>query len=573
MFVLTKQHSLEINDELLESRGDDDNLNNQSLSINNINSNELSKLIQLRDEAYEELDRKYKGLDGLAKKLNTNLIVGLNDDEKDIKLRRNLFGINEIPPKRSKYLIELAYEALQDTTLIILMICAFISIGLSFYHGPEDAQLVGEEFRAKEKEASLEWIEGIAILIAVIVVVFVTAFNDWRKEKQFRGLKSRIDQENLTSVVRNGQIKQINVKDLVVGDVCFIKYGDIVPADGLIIQSNDIKVDESSLTGETNLVKKNETKNIVLLSGTYIMEGSGKYLVTAVGLKSQTGIILTLLDATKETNDLTLSEETETKDPKKSKKKTHRSVLQAKLSRLAIQIGYVGMLAALLTFILLLSRLVIEEFLIKNQPWSQKYIHYILSFLIQCVTVIVVAVPEGLPLAVTLSLAYAVRQMTKDNNLVRHLDACETMGSATTICSDKTGTLTTNRMTVVQCYFGNKYYETLPQSTDLNNTLKERLFECISINTNYTSKLEEPRQSSEMKNQIGNKTECALLGFVEYLGGDYISIRDLNPMESFKKVFSFNSIRKMMSTIVKSSETTRNYRLFTKGAPEIVLGK
>lgn len=213
----------------------------------------------------------------------------------------------------------------------------------------------------------------------------------------------------------------------------------------------------------------------------------------------------------------------------------------------------------------------IEEFLIKGRQWSNIYIKYIISYLIQGITVIVVAVPEGLPLAVTLALAFAVRRMTKDNNLVRHLDACETMGNATTICSDKTGTLTTNRMTVVQCWLGDKFYSKIP--IDINQNLKNLIAQSASINSNYTSRLERGSVEYELPKQIGNKTECALLGFVSQLGASYESIRAQNPSEQFVKVFTFNSARKMMSTIVKDQQKPGTYRLYSKGASEMVLSK
>jgi Ca2+ transporting ATPase len=157
---------------------------------------------------------------------------------------------------------------------------------------------------------------------------------------------------------------------------------------------------------------------------------------------------------------------------------------------LTVNIYFEGMCSALLTFLLLCIRLAIDEFLIKKNAWSNTYIKYIISFLIQGVTVIVVAVPEGLPLAVTLALAYAVRQMTTDNNLVRHLDACETMGNATTICSDKTGTLTTNRMTVVQGYFGKDLVKKINADLNIAKNLKQLINESIAINTSYTTVLE-----------------------------------------------------------------------------------
>jgi Ca2+ transporting ATPase len=153
------------------------------------------------------------------------------------------------------------------------------------------------------EEANVEWIEGAAIIIAVLVVVLVTAFNDWTKERQFRGLQSKIALDQKFNVIRDNTVKQIPIKDIVVGDICQIKYGDLLPADGVVVQSNDLKIDESSLTGESDLIKKHELKDPFLLSSTHIMEGSGKMLVLAVGEHSQTGMIFKLLGATKEDDD------------------------------------------------------------------------------------------------------------------------------------------------------------------------------------------------------------------------------------------------------------------------------
>lgn len=248
-------------------------------------------------------------------------------------------------------------------------------------------------------------------MIAVVVVVFVTAFNDWRKERQFRGLQDQIDHKHMTSVIRDGIVKQICVKELVVGDVCLIKYGDLVPTDGIVTQANDLKIDESSITGETDQIKKDLFENVTVLSGTHVMEGSGQFIVTAVGLNSQTGIIMALLGAT-DTTENGLSKKINKKNVKskvtpegagqKDRKKTkvkkvkkHRSVLQVKLGKLALQIGYVGMLSALCTFLILCFRMAVDEFIIKQKKWSSIYIKHIISYLIQAITVIVVAVPEG----------------------------------------------------------------------------------------------------------------------------------------------------------------------------------
>jgi Ca2+ transporting ATPase len=320
-------------------------LNNQENSFQyEITTSDIREFMQLSgEETISFIKHKYDGVEGLAELLHTNLVTGIKSDEEDVKKRQSVFGANEIPPKPPKLFIQLVFDALTDTTLIILIVCAFVSIGLSFYHPPaegfNETNVTHEERRFLSLFSvtptawltidavlfieNLEWIEGVAIFLAVIVVVLVTALNDWRKERQFRGLQKRIEKDNLTSVVRNGQILQVNVKDLVVGDVCCIKYGDLIPADGLIVQSSDLRIDESSLTGETDLIKKQDKKNINVLSGncfasiqnavnhtfqnpsktqiqgTHVMEGSGRFLVTAVGLNSQTGIIFQLLGATK----------------------------------------------------------------------------------------------------------------------------------------------------------------------------------------------------------------------------------------------------------------------------------
>ena len=208
-----------------------------------------------------------------------------------------MFGSNVIPPKPPKTFLQLVWEALQDITLIILEIAAIVSLALSLYKPPADTSKASEDGFVEEEEDEHGWIEGCAILIAVIIVVFVTAFNDWSKEKQFRGLQDRIEGEQTFNVIRGGTAQQVQVGELVVGDILQVKYGDLLPADGVIMQSNDLKIDESSLTGESDQVKKGRDVDPMVLSGTHIMEGSGKVVVTAVGINSQAGIIFTLLGA------------------------------------------------------------------------------------------------------------------------------------------------------------------------------------------------------------------------------------------------------------------------------------
>ena len=214
-----------------------------------------------------------------------------------MEARRDVFGSNIIPPKPPKTFLQLVWEALQDITLIILEIAAIVSLALSLYKPPADPSETSEDGFVEEEADEHGWIEGSAILIAVIIVVFVTAFNDWSKEKQFRGLQDRIEGEQTFNVIRGGTAQQVQVGELVVGDILHVKYGDLLPADGVIMQSNDLKIDESSLTGESDQVKKGRDVDPMVLSGTHIMEGSGKVVVTAVGINSQAGIIFTLLGA------------------------------------------------------------------------------------------------------------------------------------------------------------------------------------------------------------------------------------------------------------------------------------
>ncbi|KAF7208043.1 plasma membrane calcium-transporting ATPase 2 isoform X1 [Nothobranchius furzeri] len=619
---------------------------------------ELRSLMELRGaEAKHKLQEDYGEVEGLCKRLKTSPTEGLAGVQTDLDKRKEIFGKNLIPPKKPKTFLQLVWEALQDVTLIILEIAAIISLGLSFYHPPGESsgQVCGAAAGGVEDEGESEagWIEGAAILLSVVCVVLVTAFNDWSKEKQFRGLQSRIEQEQKFQVVRGSQVIQLPVADIVVGDIAQIKYGDLLPADGVLIQGNDLKIDESSLTGESDHVKKSADKDPMLLSGTHVMEGSGRMVVTAVGVNSQTGIIFTLLgasteeeekkekkegavedghqntdcshppihpiatiatdgaaginapgsaslingkmqDGNLENNQIKVKKqdgaaamemqplksaeggEADEKEKKKvSAPKKEKSVLQGKLTKLAVQIGKAGLIMSAITVIILVLYFCIDNFVMNKRPWKQEctpiYVQYFVKFFIIGVTVLVVAVPEGLPLAVTISLAYSVKKMMKDNNLVRHLDACETMGNATAICSDKTGTLTTNRMTAVQCYVGDVHYKKIPDPGVLPPKSLDLLYYAISLNSAYTSKILPPDKDGSLPKQVGNKTECGLLGLVLELKRDYQTIRNQIPEEKLYKVYTFNSVRKSMSTVIKLPDGS--FRMYSKGASEIILKK
>ncbi|KAM3878054.1 LOW QUALITY PROTEIN: plasma membrane calcium-transporting ATPase 2 [Diretmus argenteus] len=618
---------------------------------------ELRALMELRGtEAVVKIQEDYGGMEGLCARMKTSPTEGLAGALPDLEKRREIYGKNLIPPKKPKTFLQLVWEALQDVTLIILEVAALISLGLSFYHPPGEStgESCGDVSGAAEDEGEAEagWIEGAAILLSVVCVVLVTAFNDWSKEKQFRGLQSRIEQEQKFQVVRDGQVIQLPVADIVVGDIAQIKYGDLLPTDGVLIQGNDLKIDESSLTGVDH-VRKAADKDPMLLSGTHVMEGSGRMLVTAVGVNSQTGIIFTLLgagveeeekkerkggavedghqntdhshpsthpiatiatdgaagvnapgnaslingkmqDGNMENNQIKVKKqdgaaamemqplksaeggETEEKEKKKvNVSKKEKSVLQGKLTKLAVQIGKAGLLMSAVTVIILVLYFAIDNFVLQKRPWLPEctpiYIQYFVKFFIIGVTVLVVAVPEGLPLAVTISLAYSVKKMMKDNNLVRHLDACETMGNATAICSDKTGTLTTNRMTAVQFYMGDVHYKEMPDPSTVPTKSMEIMINSIAINSAYTTKILPPDKEGGLPKQVGNKTECGLLGLILDLKRDYQPIRDQMPEEKLYKVYTFNSVRKSMSTVIKLPDGS--FRMYSKGASEIVLKK
>ncbi|XP_068414416.1 plasma membrane calcium-transporting ATPase 2 isoform X14 [Eschrichtius robustus] len=504
---------------------------------------ELRSLMELRGtEAVVKIKETYGDTDTICRRLKTSPVEGLPGTAPDLEKRKQIFGQNFIPPKKPKTFLQLVWEALQDVTLIILEIAAIISLGLSFYHPPGEnnegcatAQAGAED----EGEAEAGWIEGAAILLSVICVVLVTAFNDWSKEKQFRGLQSRIEQEQKFTVVRAGQVVQIPVAEIVVGDIAQVKYGDLLPADGLFIQGNDLKIDESSLTGESDQVRKSVDKDPMLLSGTHVMEGSGRMVVTAVGVNSQTGIIFTLLGAGGEEEEkkdkkgkpnplvdqkrskmqdgnvdasqskakqqdgaaamemqpLKSAEGGDTDDKKKANMhKKEKSVLQGKLTKLAVQIGKAGLVMSAITVIILVLYFTVDTFVVNKKPWLPEctpvYVQYFVKFFIIGVTVLVVAVPEGLPLAVTISLAYSVKPPEKEGALPR---------------------------------------------------------------------------------QVGNKTECGLLGFVLDLKQDYEPVRSQMPEEKLYKVYTFNSVRKSMSTVIKLPD--ESFRMYSKGASEIVLKK
>lgn len=340
-------------------------------------------------------------------------------------------------------------------------------------------------------------------------------------------------------VIRGGEEALVSNLNLVVGDVLVIDTGDKVTADGLLIEGHDLVVDEAALTGESEPVKKRPNRDIWCRSGTQVTEGDGKVLIVATGGNSEWGKTLQLVAG-----------------------EGDETPLQEKLGVLAAAIGKLGLIVAVLSFIVLLIRWMVDE---GGFPISKVNEDGPIQFFLFAVTIVVVAVPEGLPLAVTISLAYSMKKMMKDNNFVRVLAACETMGGATAICSDKTGTLTENRMTVVAGWFHNIISSQTPGGNQINPTVKQELEMNFALNSKAFLIQDDPKNIQF----VGNRTECALLVLGQNWGSSYKKLREANE-QNIVKVYGFSSAKKMASVLVRKGDALR---LYNKGASEIVLDR
>lgn len=396
------------------------------------------------------------------------------------------------------------------------------------------------------------WMEGASILIAVVIIITVTAGNNYIKDQQFQKLNAIATAKDV-HVYRGGDLIKMSVYELLVGDIVQISTGEIFSVDGILIEGHDISVDESSLTGETHEIKKKvpvtyerkEGYSPFLISSSKLMSGTGLMVVCAVGKNSYYG-----------------------KLKMKIQQEQDETPLQIKLSDLAEKVGQVGMVSAAATFLAMFIHYIYDCFAegsFVESFVSVETIHEIIEYFIIAVSIVVVAVPEGLPLSVTIALAYSVGKMKEENNLVRYLQACETMGGADNICSDKTGTLTKNLMTVTKMFVEENIHETIAREIMTENTCK---LLCLSIcnNSSANPKFVQERNQPLRIEQIGNKTECALLEVAYRMGYDYEKFRN---RDRLKKTFPFSSERKKMATVYED-EKGKLY-LFVKGAPDFML--
>ena len=436
--------------------------------------------------------------------IDKNKRIGLTDEQ--VKQSREQHGRNVLTPPQRTSLWKLYLDKYRDPIIQILLVAAFISLILAFI----------------EKN----YMETIGIFVAVFLATTVGFYFERDAAKKFN-LLTALSEEQPVKVRRNGKVMEIPRHDVVVGDVVLVEVGDEVPADGELIVCNDLQINESTLTGEPVAEKSLEgggdgayPRNVILRS-TMVMNGRGEFVVTAVGDATEIGKV-----AKKST------EQTSVETP-----------LHMQLDKLAKMISKVGSVVSVAAFFIFLIHDILT-----NPAWGGKDYFYmaeiVLKYFMMAVTLIVMAVPEGLPMAITLSLALNMRRMLKSNNLVRKLHACETMGAVTVICTDKTGTLTQNKMQV--------------SALELKQGDEALLDTAIALNS--TAELNDGKP-------IGNPTESALLLWLDAQGKDY---EELRKQVNVLKQLPFSTERKMMATLAEVDGETY---LFVKGAPEIVMKK
>ena len=458
----------------------------------------------VRTRAYVLINRTKEKYFYSEMDIDKNKRIGLTDEQ--VKQSREQHGKNVLTPPQRTSLWKLYLDKYRDPIIQILLVAAFVSLILAFI----------------EKN----FMETIGIFVAVFLATTVGFYFERDAAKKFN-LLTALSEEQPVKVRRNGKVMEIPRHDVVVGDVVLVEVGDEVPADGELIVCNDLQINESALTGEPVTEKSLEgggdgayPRNVILRS-TMVMNGRGEFVVTAVGDATEIGKV-----AKKST------EQTSVETP-----------LHMQLDKLAKMISKVGSVVSVAAFFIFLIHDILT-----NPAWGGKDYFYmaeiVLKYFMMAVTLIVMAVPEGLPMAITLSLALNMRRMLKSNNLVRKLHACETMGAVTVICTDKTGTLTQNKMQV--------------SALELKQGDEALLDTAIALNS--TAELNDGKP-------IGNPTESALLLWLDAQGKDY---EELRKQVNVLKQLPFSTERKMMATLAEVDGETY---LFVKGAPEIVMKK
>ena len=554
--------------------------------------------------------QKKGGISQLINQLITNETTGI----KSIKGREEYFGSNKVFVEPVPPFCYYVWESLSDMMVRILIFCAIVQIVLGC---------------TLSEDPSKDWVDGVSIIVAILVVVLVGSITNYQKETKFHELNEVQNEGTKYTIIRDGIPGEYVSDDLLVGDLIGVNYGDIMAADCLLVEGNGIKMDESALTGESDAMKKepfqrcmeilreskgkDKVPSPLILSGTNCIEGSGKAIVLAVGDHSQKGIIRRTVDNAQENS---------------------KTPLEEKLEDIAGMIGYFGLGAGIVTLVALFIRFGISlsdqmkdydqdskiesvmtyylfnfpTKIIENDVMGNTNNHLtnpksmvaknILDIIILCISIIVVAIPEGLPLAVTLSLAFSIKKLMDYNNLVRKMHACETMGGANYICTDKTGTLTKNEMSVFKILTGDNEIEleqNLQKEVGLINgqakgedEVEEQIREdhgkyfqnedywnllkiAISLNVDCTiTKFQRPDINGDTERcETKNKTDKAFIDFL-YRFKSPISIQREKYLEDPTKYkqFPFDSKRKRMTTFIANESFPTNYRLFSKGGGE-----
>lgn len=452
--------------------------------------------------------------------------IGLTDAE--VLESRKKYGVNILTPPEKEPLWKQFLEKFTDPLIIILMIADVLSIGISFY----------EYFGLNE--GFTVFFEPIGIFVAILLATGLAFYFELKADKEF-AILNQVNDDELVEVIRNGNATQIPKKDVVVGDIVIINTGAEVPADGELLECVSLNVDESTLTGEPMCHKSVDEKDFDpdatyptnhVLKGTKVMEGHGIFRVTAVGDKTENGKVFVAAQIDDSV-------------------KTPLNEQLDGLSDLITKLSY-GF-----AVLVVVGRLLIYFLGDNSMEWAH-ITAYVLQTLMIAVTLIVVAVPEGLPMAVTLSLAYSMRRMLKTNNLVRKMHACETMGATTVICTDKTGTLTQNQMSVEETQF----YGLANQALGKDETSR-LIKEGIALNSTASLDLSNPDKPVV----LGNPTEGALLLWHRNNGIDY---RNLKDNANIVEELPFSTERKYMATVVESAQLGGKKILYVKGAPEII---
>lgn len=452
--------------------------------------------------------------------------IGLTDAE--VLESRKKYGVNILTPPEKEPLWKQFLEKFTDPLIIILMIAGVLSIGISFY----------EYFGLNE--GFTVFFEPIGIFVAILLATGLAFYFELKADKEF-AILNQVNDDELVEVIRNGNATQIPKKDVVVGDIVIINTGAEVPADGELLECVSLNVDESTLTGEPMCHKSVDEKDFDsdatyptnhVLKGTKVMEGHGIFRVTAVGDKTENGKVFVAAQIDDSV-------------------KTPLNEQLDGLSDLITKLSY-GF-----AVLVVVGRLLIYFLGDNSMEWAH-ITAYVLQTLMIAVTLIVVAVPEGLPMAVTLSLAYSMRRMLKTNNLVHKMHACETMGATTVICTDKTGTLTQNQMSVEETQFYGLANQAL--GTDETSRL---IKEGIALNSTASLDLSNPDKPVV----LGNPTEGALLLWLRNNGIDY---RNLKDNANIVEELPFSTERKYMATVVESAQLGGKKILYVKGAPEII---